>query len=282
MKTQTEFATQFKFDSANCLKVGVERECHLTDLDGRIVPLASRVVPWLQERVNGRHHCYGYASLTCQMTEMTQWPCDPAEIKNLLLQNQVEIEMAERALDFRRTFWGTAMIREHSYGRRYNNIIHRPSLNTSSVAYQTTAIHIFVGMPDAETALKVYNEVIKRFLMLCRLGYISDAKHLNEYNRMMDVSNGGFAFNFDPEIRPFFDRLIKEVEIPSPYVNWQDFYQRACHNGFTDNPERNWDFIRINRRGAIEFRMFDTTEDLDLVVFWAMVCHLLCQVAMNS
>ena len=269
------FMNQFSFHAENTLKVGVERECHLMK-DGKIVPIAKQVLEWLWTNNDGRCHCYGYELSACQLEDRTEKPCDLAEVKKLMLKNEADIQDAEKALGFRRVFLGAApadIPLDHYPTERYDRIVQRLPRQALLAACRVTGVHILVGMPDHETALKVYNQVIKYFEMLCRLGYTFSSERLDLYEEVVDNAD---KISFSPRVRLFFEHLI-EVRQPPPYADWQEFYTRACREGFVNDPRRLWDFIRISKHGAIEFRMFDTTSDLDRIVFWAATCRSLCE-----
>ncbi len=259
-----QFKKLFRFNPENTLKLGVERECHLTDLNGNIVAIAQNVLGWLYSNTNGRGKCYGYELSGCQFEERVERPCGLDEILGLMLRNQVEITMAERALGFKRCFLPLGpsdMPLEHYPDERYDRIVETLSFEALLTACQVTGVHILVGMPDPETALEVYNEITKHFFDLCRMG--------NSYDEEI----------FSPRLKAFVKNLVDVCEPPA-YGSWQDFYKRALKEGFDKDPKRLWDFIRISVHGAIEFRMFDTTKSLDKIVLWADVCQSICREAM--
>ena len=126
-----------------------------------------------------------------------------------------------------------------------------------SAACRVIGTHVHVGMPDWETALRVYNKVIPHTAMLCEKGNGSFGERLELYKQMAPNWN------------------------PSPYVDWDAYYQAAVRGGFTEDPRKCWTLIRISVHGTIEFRMFGATASIDKVVSWAELCHSLCEEAMR-
>ncbi len=274
-----EFLSKFEFREEYTLKIGVERECHLVDLNGKIAPLAPEVLLWLWANSDGRRICYTYELSACQLEDRIERPCDLIEVKSLMKKNEAEIKQAESLLGFSRRFSGIGpedMPLDHYPDPRYDRIVKTLSENALRAACRVTGVHILIGMPDAITALKVYNHSVDYFEMLCRLGYNFQNERLDGYETVVDE----VSISASPRMRLFFDHLV-EIRKPPRYENWKEFYQRACREGFYEDPRRLWDFIRISRHGAIEFRMFDTTSDLDRIVFWALTCQSLCKLAMQ-
>jgi len=123
-------------------------------------------------------------------------------------------------------------------------------------ACRVIGTHVHIGMPDHETAIRVYNSVIAETDRLCRIGDGSNGERLRIYAVMA------------PEW------------CPQPYADWAEFHRVAVKKNFADDPRRCWNLIRISVHGTIEFRMFGSTDDDSKVVTWARECYRLCQEAM--
>lgn len=282
MASLEEFKSKFQFNPQYALLVGAERECHLLR-DGRIVPIAQEVLNHLWARTNGRGCCYGYELSGCQLEERTAGPTELSCLKSTLLENEAEIVAVENELGFTRAFLGAApedMPLDHYPCERYDRIVSKMNRSTLLAACRVTGVHILIGMPSHAVALNVYNQVIKHFTMLCRAGCVTGHQRLQIYEQVVN-DFGVPDWHISPRLQLFLDHLV-EIREPPPYESWEQFYERACHDGFVDDPRRLWDFIRISVHGAIEFRMFDTTADIDKVVAWAVMCHGLCKVAMAA
>jgi gamma-glutamyl:cysteine ligase YbdK (ATP-grasp superfamily) len=111
-------------------------------------------------------------------------------------------------------------------------------------------------MPDHDSALRVYNSVVRESRNLAVLGDSSSGKRLEIYKQVA------------PDCEP------------SRYDGWEGFYATAIEKGFDLDPRKCWSLIRISKHGTIEFRMFGATRSLDLVQSWAEKCHALCAEAL--
>ncbi|MBT6574327.1 hypothetical protein HN858_05440 [Candidatus Falkowbacteria bacterium] len=269
-----EFIGKFAFAPEKGFKIGVERECHLVDQTGIIVPRAPEVLTYLLSRANGHASCYGYELSACQLEERLPGPSNFWEVKKLLLRNAEEIEAAERALGFERVYHGVApedMSLEVYPDERYLRITKKMPVEMLRAACRVAGVHILVGMPDAETAMKVYNRTVAFLPELCTLGHTQTGDRLAVYRSV--VLKGIYK----SERIKLFEDYLTTAPVPPVYKDWQAFYERAVIEGFDEDPRRLWDFIRLSKHGAIEFRMFDTTESIDLIMLWVEYCLDLCQ-----
>lgn len=273
-----KFLGAFSFDSAKEGLVGVERECFLTR-DGRNpVPIAKQVLTYLKDSCNGRAHCYGYELSACQLEDKTPRACSLSELKGFILENEADIVRAEKELGFARMHCGAGpedMPLDHYPDPRYDRIVSLMPKESLMAACRVTGIHVHVGMPNHERALQVYNRVVKYFPMLCRVGCVHFDGRLDCYQIVVD--NFGQKQIYSDRIMLFMNHLVNGVCFPPAYESWQDFYERAVREGFDSDPRRLWDFIRISTHGSIEFRMFDSTNDLSQIFFWASLCATLCK-----
>lgn len=274
-----KFIALFNFTPQNSLCVGVERECHLTDLAGNIVPWAPQVLDWMWSRLNGRGHCYGYELSACQFEDKFAGPVPMDQVRNQLLINEAEIKVAEQALGFRRVFHGVApeeMPLDVYPDERYLRITQTMPRAVLLAACRVAGVHVHIGMPDPETALRVYNQVIEKLDYLYEIGFTDTGDRLGLYR---EVVSSGVAKS---QRILLFEKHLTTAPTPPPYAGWQEFYERGRREGFDSDPRRLWDFIRLSHHGSIEFRVFDTTEDIDQIVRWAQICHDLCRQAMEA
>ncbi len=251
-----EFLKLFSFRQEGAWQVGVERECYLTN-NGAIKPLSPLVLAHLAK--DGR---FGYELSACQLEDRVG-PCQLADLKNQLLQNEEDIKTAEKALCFQRLFLEVAPIDMPldvfpDPTGRYQQIVKTMPQEVLLAACRVTGTHIHIGMPDHETALKVYNQVIAHWQELCQLGDGSQGQRLEIY------------------------KIVAPAPQPLPYADWADFHQKAIERKFDHDPRSCWTLIRISVHGTIEFRMFGPTRDLDKLVSWAQKCHQLCQQALKA
>ena len=258
--TQTEvvqFKNKFAFRPEMSLHVGVEREFFVTDKNNVIVPEAGLVLAALQNPLPDMGS-YSYELSACQV-----------ESQSLPTTSMSELRIKQQALD--------AELRHvcHSLGLRCASIEVAPSNMPLSVyrdpkgrydalaknmpahvllaACQVTGTHVHVGMPDPETALRVYNEVVPFHQELCEMGDGSDGKRLQAYG------------------------VVKEDFRPPQFTSWEQMSEHAIAEGFYENPRDCWYMIRLTMHGTIEFRNFGVTDELDKVVQWAAYCQDLCR-----
>jgi len=251
------FSKKFHFRKDGKLAVGVERECFLTDLAGNIMPISVKVLEFLVDRSQ-----FGFELSACQLETRV----GPVHIEGLavsLYANDMILRWAETMLGFRQNFSevGPPDMPLDVYPDptgRYQKIVKNMPRHILSAACRVIGTHVHVGMPDKETALRVYNKVIKKVDKLCEMGDGSGGERLKIYKVMA----------------PDFS--------PPKYGSWKAFYTEAVKKGFVEDPRKCWHLIRISVHGTIEFRMFGATEDVEKIVSWARVCHKLCEDAMKA
>lgn len=250
------FMKRFNFKKELAGFIGIERESFLTNLEGDIVPIAPEVLKILVDRQR-----FGYELSACQLEDRIG-PCEIYEVKNKLTINELEIKKVERKLGFRRNHNEVAPksipldIYPDPTGR-YQKIAENISKETLLAACRVIGTHIHIGMPDFDTALRVYNQVCDDWERLCVIGDGSDGERLKIY------------------------KLMAPDYIPRRYKSRQDFYENASQKGFVLDPRRCWNLIRISVHGTIEFRMFGATDDLEKIVGWTQECHKLCSLAIK-
>lgn len=247
----SEFMDQFKFDSDKDLFIGIEREYFLADMSGIIQPRAKRVLSSL-----GDDEQFGYELSACQL-ESRVGPVKFEELSSALWEQEAYLRVAERDFGFQRIHSEVGPvdmpldIYPDPMGR-YQEITKKLPEEILSAACRVIGTHIHIGMPDHETALWVYNDVILYLDSLCALGDGSNGERLRLYKKMA------------PDCR-------------SPYYNsWEDFYETAVEKGFNKDPRSCYHLIRISPHGTIEFRMFGVTGDIHKIVDWAEKCHSIC------
>ena len=249
----------FRFDVSKTLFVGVERECFLTDKNGRIQPLASEVLHSLVDCETPDFN-FGYELSACQL-ESRVGPTLLASLQHKLEACDQRLAEKEAELNFKHSFVEVGPedmpldVFPDPSGR-YQKIVKTMLREVLLAACWVIGTHIHIGMPDHETALKVYNHVIKKCNWLCSRG------------------NGSFGERLD------IYRTVAPDCDPQPYADWDDFYRVAVSKGFDQDPRKCWTLIRISKHGTIEFRMFGATTSPKRIVSWAKLCHDLCKEAM--
>ncbi len=251
MKTLNQFKRKFAFDINNAWEIGVERECFLTDTKGNIVPIAPKVLKSLEDYPE-----YTYELSACQL-ECRAGPSSIEGLRNEFCKHEAQMTQLEQRLEFKRSFTevGPHDIPLDVYpdpSGRYARIVETLPKETLRAACRVIGTHVHVGMPDHDTAIRVYNKATENFEALCEKGNGSFGERLEIYRIM--------APNYQPK----------------PFGSWQNFYETAIKQNFVDDPKKCWTLIRISVHGTIEFRMFGATSNLDRVISWAKLCHDLC------
>lgn len=263
-----DFKGKFKFNPETAFNVGIERECFIVDVRGNIVPLAVSVIEhvtkngWCtglsDERVSAGS-LIGYELSACQIETRTN-PCHVEDLSKALRAPSMGLRSALRELGLSPRYQEVAPddmpldVYPDPTGR-YAQISASMSREKLLAACQVAGTHVHVGMPDHDTALRVYNGVIQHCGKLCQEGDGSNGRRLEIY------------------------RKVAEDRDPPPYVDWENFCLAAESKGFAKNPRDCWTLIRISVHGTIEFRMFGTTPSLPLIEHWARSCHFLCKEA---
>lgn len=249
------FQSKFAFKPEGAFLVGVERECFLADLSGRIVPHAPQVIA--HAKCSGIPiESIGYELSACQIETRTV----PALVDRL----PFEVEWPERELN--RTLRDLDLQALHvavapadmpldvypDPTGRYAEITRDMPHEVLLAACRVAGTHVHIGMPDHETALQVYNGVLKHARELCAYGGGLEGERLQIY------------------------RVVAPDREPKPYEDWPAFLRAAEEKGFAENPRNCWTLIRISVHGTLEFRMFSATPSRDSVVEWGSLCHRLC------
>jgi gamma-glutamyl:cysteine ligase YbdK (ATP-grasp superfamily) len=254
MKNLQEFMNQFEFNPKKNLFIGTERECHLLNQNGEIIPIAQKVLKGLSPH-NGE---FTFELSACQL-EWRIGPCkDILFLEQELKKKEAVLQCAEKRMHFKRSFSEVAPddmpldVYPDPKGR-YGRITKHMPKKVLLAACQVIATHIHIGMPNHKIALRTYNRAIKHYDELCKLGDHSNGKRLSIYGIMA----------------PHYQ--------PPPYENWYAFYKKAEKENFINDPRSCWTLIRISRHGTIEFRMFGATEDIDEILEWAALCKNICR-----
>jgi hypothetical protein len=278
-----KFMDLFKFDPTKAFFVGVEREAFIINRNGIITPQAKIVLshagygeygPWEQLLEWHKDERFGYELSACQI-ESRIGPCQVTELRDSLEHVEECLKIYLYRASYDRDMSGRTI--HHDLGLlytevgpenmpldvypdpsgRYQEIVKTMPRHILLAACRVIGTHIHIGMPDHETALNVYNHVIKKCDWLCARG------------------NGSFGERLD------IYRVVAPDCDPQPYADWTDFYRVALAKGFDQDPRKCWTLIRISKHGTIEFRMFGATASLERIVSWARLCHTICEEALH-
>ncbi len=243
------------FNSDFAYNIGVEREYFIASAKGVIAPRAFDVLKMLPKIETVGE--YSYELSACQI-ETKSVPCATLD---QIWETQIELEdtldSALKQLDLRKFALSVAPsdmpldVYPDPTGR-YAQISANMPKEVLLAACQITGTHFHVGMPNAQTALRVYNYVIKHCAAINALGDNSNGKRLELYQNVAPQCN------------------------PVAYNTWDDFVTYSTANGFAENLRNCWHLIRLTRHGTIEFRNFGATNSIDDIVKWARFVKNLC------
>lgn len=239
----------FNFQPDGHLMIGVEREFFL-QRSGLIVPIAHEILQ------SWTHPALSYELSACQL-ESHIGPCRRPDIRRELEIIDRAVREAEVRLNFNSAHIEVApedMPLDVYPEERYINLAKILSRERLMGACRVAGTHVHIGMKDAETAMRVYNQVIDSWQYLAKIGDHSNGERLKLYTDM--------APNYEP-IR---------------YENWDRYNAYLDSNGY--NGARDcYHFIRLSIHGTIEFRVFGATSSVDEIELWAHKCHDLCAAA---
>ena len=260
-----EFTNRFRFSPERAFYVGIERECFIIDGNGTIVPYAPRVLAHIREHgwqsVEGKplfdlENAVGYELSACQIETRTR----PLSIDQI----GAELYWQDQELSRSLTQLGLSPLHAEVAPEsmpldvypdptgRYAAITKTMPQEILLAACRVIGTHVHIGMPDHETALRVYNRVIGECEALCALGDNSSGERLAIY------------------------KIVAPDASPKPFDTWEAFFQTALEEGYAEDPRKCWTLIRISGHGTIEFRMFGCTASLDRISSWARRCLRLC------
>ena len=256
MLNTLSFADKFKFDPDFAFAIGVEREFFITDHLGKFAPKAHLILDEIKNPMAGAGS-FSYELSACQI-ESQSVPCfterDIIKCQKILdaelYQSAASLGLKIKSIEVAPRNLPLETFKDPQ--NRYQRIATSMSKRRLSAACRVAGTHIHIGMPDKETALRVYNKVIKHNHKLCIVGDKSFGKRLELYQR----------------VTPRYS--------PIPYSSWQEFEDYASKEGFKQNPRNCWHMIRLTIHGTIEFRNFGATSDLNELTSWAMICKNLC------
>ncbi len=249
------FMKRFEFDSSKALFVGVEREAFVANHEGLIVPEAQLVLQQTDDKAR-----FGYELSACQV-ESRIGPCQLEDLKFNLVETEESLARCLNAVKLSLLHTEVAPVDMPldvypDPSGRYQQITRNMPREVLLAACRVIGTHIHIGMPDHESALRVYNQVVAQHDLLCMKG------------------NGSFGERLD------IYRTVAPDCDPRPYCDWAEFYRYAQVKGFDQDPRKCWTLIRISKHGTIEFRMFGATSSLERIVGWATLCHDLCRRAL--
>lgn len=253
------FMGRIHCDSSKAWHVGVERECLIMDPEtGKPAPSSPMLLRILWDEYPAFQKGIGYELSACQIETRTTDPVRISDLQGVLKQREDAVAEVLGRFKYaaRYDIIGPPDMTTAYYNDpdgRYAGIVSKRSRAEILAACRIVGTHIHVGMPDLETALRVYNGVIK---------------NLHGLKLAADLTNGE---------RMKLYREVQKNPDPVPFESWDAMHVHAIEHGWSKDLRKNWMLVRITRYGAIEFRFFDGTDSIDQVVSWARECLSLCR-----
>jgi gamma-glutamyl:cysteine ligase YbdK (ATP-grasp superfamily) len=249
------FLNLFQFNQDRQFFIGCEREFFVANEKGVIGPWAKKVLDVLPTNI------FGYELSACQ-AEAHIGPIVFDEFMSELIRINQIIKSGLEPIGFQALFntIGPDDIPLDVFPDptgRYQRITKNMPREILKAACIITGTHIHVGMPDHETALKVYNYVVDHVHELCNMADLNNGKRMDIY------------------------RIMANDFIPKHYTDWTDLYEQYLQLGYDKDPRKCWTLIRISVHGTIEFRMFDNTSDIVQINSWAENCLRICREAIS-
>lgn len=252
-----EFMDQFYFVPAFASRIGIENEA-FTARRGVIVPEADTVLTAL----NGSplSTSFGPELSKCQI----EWRTPPlvlADQEAVIRERIRALDAAAKSVELRVQYTELAppnmpLAIYPDLEGRYKDIVENLDKNTLLTGCRVAGVHVHVGMPDAQTALRVYNHARKRMQELIKEGICANGGRMRLYKQMAPAWN------------------------PPAFDSWTELHQYALQNGWADKPKDWWALIRISRYGTIEFRPFGSTRSVDRMMTWGERCLSICNEVM--
>jgi carboxylate-amine ligase len=151
----------------------------------------------------------------------------------------------------------------HVAGERYDAIL--DEMRGLLTRTPTAAVHVHVGMPDAETAILVHNRLRAHLPLLQALSAHSPYWHGRD---------SGFA-----SARSMVFRAFPRAIIPPEFAGWEDYADLVeWWTATADVPDYTylwWDVRPSPRLGTVEVRAMDAQSRLDSVTGLAALVHAL-------
>jgi len=245
------FKARFRFSPDRAGLIGIEREVFVVN---RLLVPVPRAPQILSDLADDRRFTYELSA--CQVEMRTN-----AGSVDRVGEELIELDMRVRSVARKHgcvidcTEVATPGMNLSVYPDptgRYQRIVRRMPLETLKAACRIIGTHIHYGAADHESALALYNRLIKEVPRLIAMGDNSDGERMRLYRT----------------VAPDCD--------PPPYGSWNDFYRDAERHGFLEDPRKNWRLVRMTPHGTVEARTFGVTKRLDTTLTWAREYHALC------
>lgn len=257
-KSVSDFVKLHNFKEELAGYVGVELEFFILEY-GKIQPIAPNIL----EKINYELDEWSgkskkYLSFNCELSACKigyrVGPIPLDDLTDTLAEIEKFLEYLEWRLKFFRLYCGIAEFAPLDIfpSDHYKKIAQRMPKDSLRAVCQSTELHVHIGMPDYESALRAYNRSVSQIDYLLYVGDESVGERHRLYCKV----------DSDP--------------MPIPINIRDDEHIVTASSNCIDNSNNNYKYIRITEQGTIEFRMFDSTGDIQRIIDIAKLCHRIC------
>ena len=249
-----EFKNRPAFDVERTLWVGVEWEglvyCRRT---GKVVPRAAEILNGLDPR-------WFAPELSAAQVEIRTSPCpDRASLADELffIKHVIDVQASKAGLDIKFQDLGPMdMPLDVTNQERYYEIAKALGEERLRAACRCLGFHVHVGMPDAGTALAVYNAIAPSIR--------ADIKKRAN----------------DPRLQEY--RKVQSAFAPPQLESWHELYHKAVELGFAGNLRNCWWMLRLTEHGTLENRLAGAGLTLNQAIDYAWSFREQCRVAVEE
>jgi glutamate---cysteine ligase / carboxylate-amine ligase len=263
-----------RFTPSEPLTLGLELELQIVDAStGQLSPSSQALWDELQATPHG--HCYALEATqsTIELNSSVHRDAEAARREMHARVAQLQDVARARGLALRgggthvAQFWNEGVLtsseRAHQLDQRFGFLPKR---------FSTYGMHVHVGMPDAESALRVAHVLQAHVPVFIALAAASP---------FLQHGDSGFA-----ACRPL-EPLVYPHGGPMPYLlDWahlESLVQEFCNTGIADSlKDIYWDVRPKPEFGTVEVRVFDTPLTVDKAVNLAAWTRALAGLALNG
>jgi hypothetical protein len=237
-KHLNDFRSQMTFNKELAGNISCEREFFLVDKNQTIAPKAKNALAILNDP-----EYFSYELSACQLEYKTGPMKDVTSLMKRIQELEIQCQSFENQLDISRELIEVArntMPLDVYPDARYQHFAETKTDKQLLGMMRVTACQFHIGMPDYETALRVYNSILPDIDSLIKLGDYSNRQRIEIYK----------------EAAPHWD--------PEKITSLEDHYDQAILGGYENDLGNCHTLIRITKYGTIEFRMFGAAPMQDI------------------